>query len=217
MNKKKSCFECPNCRVYAQMRWVDFSANSSSDNLPLSAAFCPNCNHASVWFGGDHHYFTGDYRLIRLLPPGSDAPSPNPDMPREVRNLYLEAASISDRSPRGAAALLRLGLEILCHELTESGESINDCLKKLSQGQGSLPPEMLTLAHFIRVMGNEAVHPGEIDFGDDERIVSQMFEFMNQLVDHCISRKKKLEALINSQPAGTKAKILKHQKPHGKT
>lgn len=32
-----------------------------------------------------------------------NAPFPNPEMPQEVLKLYLEAASIHSKSPRGAA------------------------------------------------------------------------------------------------------------------
>jgi hypothetical protein len=38
----------------------------------------------------------------------------NEDMPEEVKFDYNEAALIVEKSPRAAAALLRLGIEKLC-------------------------------------------------------------------------------------------------------
>ena len=49
-----------------------------------------------------------------LIPANSTAPMPNVDMPKCVKELYEEARGIVNKSPRGAAALLRLALDKLC-------------------------------------------------------------------------------------------------------
>ena len=57
-----------------------------------------------------------------VYPDRGTAPSPNREMPEEVKKDYEEAATIVSRSPRGAAALLRLAIKKLCTHLEEPGE-----------------------------------------------------------------------------------------------
>lgn len=84
-----------------------------------------------------------------------NAPFPNPEMPQEVLKLYLEAASIHGKSPRGAAALLRLSIQVLCKELGESGKNINTVIASLvKKGLLEIVQQFLDT---VRVIGNNAV------------------------------------------------------------
>jgi hypothetical protein len=95
------------------------------------------------------------------FPDNGDAPFPNQETPQNVRKLYEEAASIHYKSPRGAAALLRLGIQVLCKELGEPGKNINtDIASLIAKG---LPVIVQQPLDIVRVTGNDAVHPGQID------------------------------------------------------
>ena len=101
-----------------------------------------------------------------FVPVSGQSPLPNVEMPRNVREYYTEAAEIISRSPRAAAALLRLAIQVLCKELGENGNNINDDIASLvAKG---LPAVVQQSLDVVRVTGNEAVHPGQIDTCDPE-------------------------------------------------
>ena len=67
---------------------------------------CSHCNRYSIWIKAQMVY----------PDTGAGAP-PHDDLPEHLRADYMEAASIIDRSPRGAAALLRLIFEQLLNHV----------------------------------------------------------------------------------------------------
>ena len=87
-------------------------------------------------------------------------------MPADVLRDYKEAQSILNLSPRGAAALLRLVIEKLVTHLKAEGRDINAQIAWLvSKG---LPEQVQQALDAVRVIGNEAVHPGSMDLHDDK-------------------------------------------------
>src|SRR5690606_26229679 len=150
----KKSFTCPHCNTVSMQTWWSrswdgYSLSEESAN-PLWIGTCHNCERSTVWVNENLSY-----------PNYGDAPFPNDDMPEKVLKLYNEASKISSKSPRGAAALLRLGLQLLCKELGEEGKNINsDIAKLVARG---LPPMVQKALDSVRVIGNDAVHPGQID------------------------------------------------------
>ena len=61
----------------------------------------------------------------------------------------------------------------------------------------------------VRVVGNNAVHPGEISLDDSPEIASTLFELINIIVDRMISQPKKLSELYAGLPAGAVEAIKK--------
>lgn len=120
-------------------------------------------------------------------------------------------------SPRGAAAILRLCLQKICNHLSGSERSIADNLNALQKSADPIPDRFLKAAHAVRVIGNEAVHPGVIDFSpqDTDDTVNDLFVLINALVENQITQLKTIDAIIGKQPQPVKAKILKHQNGQG--
>lgn len=123
---------------------------------------------------------------------------PNTEMSDAVKKLYLEAASIYTKSPRGAAALLRLSIQILCKELGEAGENINKDIANLVKK--GLPEIVQKSLDSLRVIGNDAVHPGQIDT-DDHKTVEQLFTLTNVIIEYMIALPKKVSGIYNNLPS----------------
>lgn len=127
-------------------------------------------------------------------------------MPLEVRSDYEEAASISGISPRGAAALLRLAIQRLCTHLGGEGQNINADIGFLVQR--GMSPMIQQALDVVRVVGNNAVHPGQID-ADDPQIVGSLFELINVIVESMITVPTRIGGLYSSLPDGARQAIEK--------
>ncbi|PCD67106.1 hypothetical protein CO648_15425 [Rhizobium phaseoli] len=123
----------------------------------------------------------------------------NPDTPQDIAADYREAASILQRSPRGAAALLRLGIQKLCKHLGEPGKNINDDIASLVRK--GLDPRIQKALDVLRVVGNEAVHPGTLDLNDDPDTALSLFRFFNLIVEKMISEPKHVDEVYSKLPA----------------
>jgi hypothetical protein len=171
-----------------------YEASKPVNNLFLSE--CYNCNKVSVWVHD---------RLV--YPFSKGGPEPNQDLPKEIIKDFEEARAILNISPRGSAALLRLCIQKLCIQLGEKGRSIDDDIASLvSKGLNPLIQKSLDI---VRVIGNEAVHPGVIDLSDDQDTASKMFVLLNSIADQMITHPKNVNTLWDKIPASKKDAIIK--------
>ena len=146
-------------------------------------------------------------REARLSSRAKSRPPPDGDMPETITADFEEARLIAGDSPRGSAALLRLCLQKLCVELGEAGKNINDDIGKLvAKG---LPVEVQKALDVVRVFGNNAVHPGELDLQDDADAVRNLMRMVNFISERMIGQPKKIEELFGKVPPGAAAAITK--------
>lgn len=137
----------------------------------------------------------------------SSAPLPNADLSDEIQSDYAEAAAIAMRSPRGAAALLRLAIQKLCRDLGGRGDNLNaDIGALVAKG---LPAPIQQALDAVRVIGNEAVHPGELDLRDDVDTVGRLFRLINAIADQMITRPKEIAELYDMIPPEKREQIEK--------
>ena len=139
-----------------------------------------------------------------VYPDRGNAPPPNPDMPASVSDYYEEAASIAAKSPRAAAGLLRLAVQVLCKELGQTGKNINDDIGALVKR--GLPPTVQQSLDVVRVTGNHAVHPGQINT-DDEDVVGALFSLLNVIVEYMVSLPNRVGSLYSGLPSGALEQI----------
>ncbi|MEO7859894.1 MAG: DUF4145 domain-containing protein [Nitrospirales bacterium] len=163
-------------------------------NLFLSKCF--NCSKFAVWVHD---------QLVH--PTAIGAPLPNPDLPPDVFRDYQEAGRIVGESPRGAAALLRLAIQKLCLELGEKGERIDDDIASLVKK--GLIPTVQKAMDIVRVIGNEAVHPGILDLRDDRDTAIKLFKLVNIISEQMISNPKHVEEIYGQLPEGKRKAIEK--------
>ena len=134
---------------------------------------------------------------------------PNPDLPEHIVSDFEEARAILGDSPRGAAALLRLCIQKLCIHLGENGKDLNDDIANLvKKGLDALIQKSLDT---VRVIGNEAVHPGVIDLKDDNDTATKLLELVNFIVDRMISNPKKVNELYYGKVPENKRNVIEER------
>lgn len=161
-------------------------------NLHLSE--CYNCKKIAVWVHGN-----------LVFPSQRVGVAPNSDLPPEIIRDFEEARAIVDNSPRGAAALMRLAVQKLCAHLGEKGKSIDEDIASLvAKGLNPLVQKALDV---VRVIGNEAVHPGTVDLKDDRDTAMRLFGLVNAIADQMITHPKSVKEMYDQLPAGKRAAI----------
>ena len=207
---EKDEFNCAHCKVFAHQIWVSnlhgervrsmvvdpcsYSREDLSPSDLFAASRCEYCDRWSIWIEESLVY-----------PAQITVEGPNDDMPDEVKKLYRESAQILSISPRAAAALLRLGLQILLGAVGGDGKNINDDIKKIVEL--GVEPETQKALDILRVFGNNGAHPGEIKLDEDPGLVHKMYGLMNYVTDRLITQKNQINELFESLPEGVKGQI----------
>jgi hypothetical protein len=217
-------YQCPHCGVIAQQSWFEAKSGSDTiyktiwhlfynkrtnmsdyaqeyvekflksversykENLlniipgRFSVSTCTACKDIALWAGDEIVY-----------PKRISLPPPNEDLSADIKSIYMEATSIFLDSPKGATALLRLALQMLLKQIGKEGKNINNDIKVLvSEGLNVKIQQALDL---LRVVGNNAVHPGQIDLDDNSEIAFKLFNILNFIADEMISKPKEIESL----------------------
>lgn len=189
-------FNCPYCNAYARQVWrirtqgfnnYNGGLISTADLGGFASCQCEKCKGFSIW---------KNERLI--FPNKSISPLAPNDLPQECIGDYNEARDIFSLSPKASAALLRLVLQKLCICLGEKGKNINEDIANLVQK--GLPPGVQKALDLVRVVGNNAVHPGEINIDDNPEIAFKLFKLINLIVDAMITQPKELNELYDNLP-----------------
>ncbi|MCE2745937.1 MAG: DUF4145 domain-containing protein [Burkholderiales bacterium] len=193
----ESKFNCIHCGVFAKQKWGQlYYGSHSTTSSPITYCRCEHCEYFSYWHQG-----------CMIIPAEAPVCPPHPDMPASVIDEYNEARSIFARSPRAAVALLRLAIQKLMPELGEKGDNINGDIKSLvAKG---LPVQVQQAFDFCRVVGNNAVHPGEINLNDTPEMGQHLFSMINFIVEDQITRPKQIAELYAQLPESARAAVEK--------
>ncbi|SFV89001.1 hypothetical protein MNB_SUP05-SYMBIONT-5-81 [hydrothermal vent metagenome] len=217
-------FQCPHCNTVATQKWFtadsasniatkilkhlylnyrssipDYTQNGIAEFLEeidnnfksnfhqfvperFSVATCLSCDNFTLWVNKDIVY-----------PKKMTLPPPNIDLNEDIKALYLEASLILMDSPKGSTALLRLALQKLLKQVGQDGKNINNDIKALVfEG---VSPKIQKALDVLRVSGNKAVHPGQIDLDDDAEVAQKLFNVLNFIAEELITKPKELDDL----------------------
>jgi hypothetical protein len=192
-------FNCPHCNAFAKQFWSPVYVIANGNNAAAKdflATTCSHCNKPSYWFQDQLIY-----------PNKVTAPLPNIDLPDDIKIDFEEARQISNLSPKGAAALLRLAIQKLCVHLGEPGKDLNKDIGSLVKK--GLPVGIQKALDIVRVIGNESVHPGQIDISDDPVITNKLFDLVNLIAETMISKPNEIDKLFDGLPQAKKEAIQK--------
>jgi hypothetical protein len=195
-------FTCPRCDTLATQATDNVVAHGLHAGLVVTR--CQHCQNGSIWELIEHDW-------VLVYPVGSPAPAPNEDLPSDAMADYVEAADILNRSPKGAAALLRLSVQRLCKHLGEPGKNINDDIASLVKK--GLSPLIQQAMDTVRITGNEAVHPGEINLDDDRELALALFDFVNLIAEDRITTPKKVQSMYERLPDAKRQAVAKRDTP----
>lgn len=224
---------CPNCDAISahtyKPRKIELKPQSNEGTTEsnkifykyiLISAKCHSCNVESIWlkreieriistFDKDEIY--DDVYEILLYPNvAPDLPKPNKDMPGNVLNIYNEACLVLQHSPRSSIALSRLAIEQLVEHLGAEGKTLDNKIGDLvSKG---LPVTIQQMLDSVRVIGNNAVHPGQIEVEGNIDLAISLLTFINLIVDNQISQPKAIKSTYDLIPESYKKSIERRDK-----
>ena len=216
-------FTCPHCQAISQMNFIIPSKMKQSiyanlqdiratyilgenarnrvnnieniadvyEEFANSFAICQSCKKISIWV---------DEKMI--YPKSRLTPLPNEDLPDDIKADYEEASLIVQDSPRGACALLRLALQKLMIYLGEE-KNLDKAIKNLIDKK-IINEDLQKALDTVRVIGNSAVHPNELDIKDNKEIAIALFKIINYIAEKILTEKKRVNEIYNILPETAK-------------
>ncbi len=136
-------------------------------------------------------------------------------MPKDTADIYNEARAVLPHSPKSSAALLRLAIQQVCQHLGKSGKNLNDDIGELVRD--GLSPRVQQALDSVRVIGNNAVHPGSIDFEDNPHLVETHFKLVNFIREEMITRPREIREIYDSLPQNQLEQIEQRKQKYKKS
>ncbi len=208
----KTDFECPYCKGYCEQVWVTLASSvlvrHDNSNDAIRIARCKFCNQHSIWVSEEMVY-----------PHESSAPEATNHMPEEVKRVFDSARLVSIHSPRAAAVLLRVALEIITLSLDETDPSLNKRIGNLKKK--GVDDSVIKSLDIVRIIANEGgAHAGGIDLtGEDGRVVvNKLFLLVNYIVQMTIGVHAEIKHdLVSLVPEDKRKWAEDRDKPKDKT
>lgn len=205
---KESSFHCPHCNVYAEQTWgychlIEDTTESLQNLLEenfvrierenIEVSRCSHCQKPTFWLPEKI-----------LYPLAHSFPVANENLNDDIKKIYEEATTIAAQSPRAASALLRLAIQMLLKQIVKA-KDINESIGKLVEK--GLDPKIQQALDILRVTGNNAIHPGKIEFTDDTDIY-HLFTLINVIADSLISQPEQIKKMYDELPEESKKQIM---------
>ncbi|MBA8794922.1 hypothetical protein FHX74_002550 [Friedmanniella endophytica] len=211
----RSPVTCPQCGTVAEQDWLrlsGYSVQSGNKQLPdFTWCICRACSKPSLW--EVNALISADdgedvLKVGRQVWPLRGGPPPHEDMPADARRHYEQAREVLNASPQAASALLRVATESLVLELLGTSAKLNDAIGELLSS-GRITPRVQQACDVLRVTGNDALHPGQIDEAEEAADATALFSLVNLIVEQAITEPKTVAAMYAALPATKREAIEK--------
>jgi hypothetical protein len=229
---RKPTFDCPRCGAFAAQDWTKLTHHVSEKpgfsvvidqdwqavvedliHIPLEweASSCHGCRQHALWINEVLAFPTVDGLSL--------VPRPHKDMPKDVAELYLEAAATLPHSKRAAAALCRAALEKLAKELTSQMAAKTRLDERLATLSLEASATLAQMIQVIRFAGNAALHGHDEDISaviyldeKDSTISAHFFRALNMLVEERITNVRAADEIYSTLPEGVRDEIARKLK-----
>ncbi|MEM2351456.1 MAG: DUF4145 domain-containing protein [Thermoproteota archaeon] len=127
-------------------------SEDEQEKVYVYSSQCPNCKKpivaAKIVVGQEISYrLVYPFNIVRTVPP---------DVPKEIREDFLEAAAVLPISEKASAALSRRCLQNLLADRGYKGDNLNEQIEKALK---DMPLKIGENLDAVRVIGNFAAHP----------------------------------------------------------
>lgn len=207
---KEQTYRCFYCGDICQHEWVNlmFSLEDGNTEIELWLARCVVCRRVSFWSKKHRTALEEnmtDSECGLLYPHGQSYPPAREELDDEIKGIYEEAGSVLDKSPRAAAALLRLALEKLLKKVGYKGRTLFDMIGKVAND--GIDENTKRAMDVIRYYVGKDIHTGEINLNDKKETVELLFEIINKIVYDKIILIKKVDSAYNAMPENARSHI----------
>jgi hypothetical protein len=195
---RQDSFTCPHCNCFSQHHWRYIQVNNSYENdTEATTSWCLRCHQYCFW-----------KKQSLVWPSKSGVADPIDGCPDPIKAVYQEAREVFPYSPRASAALLRLAIQMICIEKGLPGKNINEDIGALVRN--GLSAQIQQSLDLVRVVGNNAVHPGQIEIEENKEHIERFFGLVNLIVDVLVVQPSKVSAMFHALvPPAQKQQIAK--------
>jgi Domain of unknown function (DUF4145) len=167
--------------------------------LNLHVSRCYNCKGFTVWvrdrlvfpIRGDElpEIVEVDFREIAedLQAPAQDVQHSEEDVQEPAEDFdessedFEEAAAVLNKSPRAAAALIRICIQNMMPLLKETGKSLDENISSLVRK--GLEAEIQQAMDVLQVIRRNPGHESHVDLRDETAIATRMFESLKEIIE----------------------------------
>lgn len=183
----QSSFTCPHCGCFSQIEWGAISNGQRGFEATQRwiTSRCIRCGDRGFWHNED-----------LVWPIKSGIPDVIDGCPENVRTIYNEAREVFPSSPRASAALLRLAVQLVCKEKGLPAKDLNSDIGELVKL--GLSGQIQQSLDILRVVGNHAVHPGQIEIEENKEEIEKFFGLLSLIVDVLVVQPAKIGEMFST-------------------
>ena len=210
---------CPYCGIGINVDWAEDAMmipseqDEEDEGYGQLYGFCPECNGYIILVqkGNEYEYSTHTHRGYlnnvimqeQVYPKFIYKKNLDPSVPKKYCELFREAESVLNLSPRASATLSRYLLQMILHEeLKIKKKNLEEEIKEL-ENYSNIPSTLITMLQVMRRVANFGAHPKKstnsneiIDVEIGEADI--MLDLINELFDYLFIKPQRQKDFLQS-------------------